>query len=177
MWETRNRACGSFNQCVTVLLSVSCLAWILQISFRLTSPWADSEWRWWRYLFWYIKQVSFVNASILYRLANCPLPGNRGPYGTKYFWVAVCHGLAAGNICKGKRNVQLGVLTADAGSILSSAHQIDRLHGRKTACCWCSKSGTQTNSGRMSETIYGSTICKIHLHKGLCFASFHQQLA
>ncbi|XP_035829376.1 uncharacterized protein LOC118478950 [Aplysia californica] len=27
------------------------------------------------------------------------------------------------------------------------------------------------------ETPYGCSICKVHLHKGLCFASFHKELA
>ena len=102
--------------------------------------------KWWRYLFWFIMQVSLVYASILYHLANCPLFGNRRPYGTKYFRVGICHGLAAGSVCKDKWKVQLVISKSD--------HQIDRLHGRKAACYYCTKSGNKTNSGRTLETIH-----------------------
>lgn len=55
--------------------------------------------------------------------------------------------------------------------------ELERLVGRKAACYWCSKTKQRTTSGRTSETVFGCIICKIHLHKGDCFASFHQDLA
>ena len=132
--------------------------------------------KWWRYVFWFIIQLSLVNGWNLFRAAKRPLPGNGRHFAQLQFRLDVCTALVAGNVNKGKKKVQLDVASAGLGSSLSSDHQIDRLYGRKAACKWCSKMKNRSKNGKTSETVYGCTICKIHLHKGECFASFHQEL-
>ncbi|XP_035827541.1 piggyBac transposable element-derived protein 3-like [Aplysia californica] len=133
--------------------------------------------KWWRYILWFVVQVSIVNAWNLYRAAQRPLPSNARGVSHLKFRLDICSALVAGNVSKGKRKVSQGVSTAGLGSSLSSDHQLERLMGRKGACHWCSKIKAKTNKGRTPETPYGCSICKVHLHKELCFASFHKELA
>ena len=133
--------------------------------------------KWWRYIFWFVVKLSLVNSWNLFRAANLPHPSNSRLFAQLKFRLDVCSALVAGNVSKGKRRVSLDIASAGLGSSLSSDHQVDRLHGRKLVCRWCSKVGNKTNRGRTPETVWGCIICKVHLHKGQCFASFHLDLA
>ena len=133
--------------------------------------------KWWRYVFWFIVQISLVNSWNLFKAANRPHPSNSRLFAQLKFRLDVCYALVAGNVSKGKRKVSLDIASAGLGSSLSSDHQVTRQLGRKRVCRWCSKVGNKTNNGKTSESVWGCSICKVNLHKGQCFASFHRELA
>ncbi|KAI8767593.1 piggyBac transposable element-derived protein 3 [Biomphalaria glabrata] len=58
----------------------------------------------------------------------------------------------------------------------SSDHQSRRMPGRQRRCFQCAEEGKKTGGGRSSETCFGCHMCDIHLHKGYCFAKFHESI-
>ncbi|XP_012938598.1 uncharacterized protein LOC106011918 [Aplysia californica] len=127
--------------------------------------------KWWRYVLWFVVQMSLANASILFKAANRPLPGNQHPFSQLRFRLSYRRLSLATSAGEANHS------TAGLGSSLSSDHQISRMHGREAVCYEGSRNKVKTPKGRPPETCYGCLICKSRLCKGKCFASLHQRLA
>ena len=59
---------------------------------------------------------------------------------------------------------------------LLTKHTCQRMPGRKKRCYQCSVDGNKTARGRTSETVHGCLFCKVHLHEGLCYGKFHDNM-
>ena len=131
--------------------------------------------KWWRYLFWFFVQSSLINSFLIFKRSNQPAPKSRKMQDPLYFRLAVFDGLVKGNAVTKRQTQMQPSLTGRAVSD-PTEHPKVRMLGRKKNCMQCQRSGRRTPKGRGVESIYGCTICKVHLCKGHCSAQFHLEL-
>lgn len=131
--------------------------------------------KWWRYLFWFFVQSGLINAFIIFKKSILPAPKSTKVLDPLHFRLAVFDGLTKCNVVT-KRQVQMQPSLVGRAVSDPTQHPIVRLPGRKKNCIQCQKSGRKTTKGHGVETVFGCTMCKVHLCKGHCFAQFHIQL-
>ena len=134
--------------------------------------------RWWKYLFWGFMNIAVVNAYILWKASNRPLPANKRQHGLKFF-----KGELVLNLCDpaiAMRNRRVAPPTQQPEALYTvqtdvvAGHSHVRFDGRKRVCQSCRRQGRQTTSGRSVETCFGCFRCNVHLCKeGSCFTDHH----
>nr|XP_032824659.1 uncharacterized protein LOC116950743 [Petromyzon marinus] len=130
--------------------------------------------KWWRYIVWFLLNLSIVNAWLLYRESphEPPMPKN---YDHFQFRVDLAEQLRGGHRRmghhKGKRSRQV-VSYVSAENM--SAHQLVRTARGKKVCRLCSRHGRKTRAGRQVQTSFGCGICDVPLCRFGCFRDFHQ---
>ncbi|XP_078730671.1 uncharacterized protein LOC144945910 isoform X2 [Lampetra fluviatilis] len=130
--------------------------------------------KWWRYIVWFLLNLSIVNAWLLYRESphEPPMPKN---YDHFQFRVDLAEQLRGGHRRmghhKGKRSRQV-VSYVSAENM--SAHRLVRTARGKKVCRLCSRHGRKTRAGRQVQTSFGCGICDVPLCRFGCFRDFHQ---
>ena len=127
--------------------------------------------KWWRCCVWFLFQVAIINSWIIYRKSY--------PASNKLshldFRLSILMKLMKGNSSRKRRRTD-NINVSGLSSNDPTDHQVIRLHGRKKCCVWCRKSGQKTATNRVPETVFGCTLCQVHLRKDLCFAAYHNDL-
>lgn len=131
--------------------------------------------KWWRYLFWFLLEAVIVNAHIIFKKTCSPRPKSYKFVDPVYFRLGLYDGLIKGNLIT-KRQSQAGPSFIGMAISDPAQHQLTRLHGRKKNCSLCMTEKRRAPCGRGVETVYGCSLCKVHLCKNTCFARFHAQL-
>ena len=128
--------------------------------------------KWWKYLCYYLLDVSIVNAYIVYK-ATCATQGVR-PASHLHFQTQLAHQLIGGRVHSGFRRAKADMNVPVIASDNIGFHQLQPLSGRKRVCVACSREGRRTPKGRRIETSYGCTACSAPLcrNKG-CFDEHH----
>ncbi|KAJ8299337.1 LOW QUALITY PROTEIN: hypothetical protein KUTeg_023397 [Tegillarca granosa] len=113
---------------------------------------------WWRYILWFLINLSIVNAYILFSESPKDPPPPKH-YDHLMFRADVAEQLVAGFTSrkhrKGRRSKNLNVEVAAA---TLGAHKVVHVEGRKKVCRQCSKEGRRTPKGRFIETMFKSKV-------------------
>ncbi|KAK6962850.1 piggyBac transposable element-derived protein 3 [Biomphalaria glabrata] len=128
--------------------------------------------KWWRYLMWFCFQVATINSYILMKRSTNF--NNFTLFNHLNFRMQLLE-----EMIPQKRNKRALTESPSVGGKCKpsfSDHQSRRLPGRQRRCFQCAKEGKKTGGGRSSETCFGCHMCDIHLHKGYCFAKFHESI-
>ena len=133
--------------------------------------------RWWKYLFWGVLNVGIINAYILWATANRPLPANTRLFALKEFKLRLVHSLCDGHTLRARRvlpavdNLVIDHIVSDN---VVAGHSLAQFAGRKRSCRWCAQTRRRTVKGRMVETSFGCSTCKVYLCRlGGCFVAYH----
>lgn len=133
---------------------------------------ANKARKWWKYLFWFICDVTLVNAYILYREA----PGGPRPRPTTHldFHLDVAMALTAGFSLRKRRST---VAAPEAPQIKTpTVHQPTKITTTRGVrnCILCSKERRSTARGQKIQTSFECVRCGVALCKDRgCFAAFH----
>jgi hypothetical protein len=132
--------------------------------------------KWWKYLFWFVLDVTLVNAFILYKEAPPTLGGpRRRPVPHLDFHLDVAMGLIAGFSSRSRSSA---VTTPDTAVIISpTVHvptKITTVRGVRN-CVLCSRELRLSAGGKKIQSSFECVRCKVALCKDRgCFAAFHQ---
>ena len=117
--------------------------------------------KWWRYIFWFLLNVSITNAWILFKES-----GRAGGYTHVKFCMDLANGLKGDYTSRKQRPTlsppHLALLQKDG-------HSLVRIDGRSRKCRMCSKNGRVTTKGHKKESSYECDVCKVGLCKNQCF--------
>ena len=135
--------------------------------------------KWYKYLFWYIFDVSLCNAFILHK-ENVAV-GRPGRRSLVEFRRALARQLIAGYSSRSdnrKRSQRAASLALVNSPDNAHGHFVSRREGkaRKRHCVQCKKEEKKTAGGRAKETVYECTHCGVALCKDPCFLLYHSQL-
>ena len=128
--------------------------------------------KWWRYIFWFLLNISITNAWILYKCSTHqpPIPTN---YDHLKFRLELASLLRAGyssrKIVSGRRAHCISRLPVAS----LNGHELVKIDGRSKICRECSLMSRKTSRGYKIETTYKCKNCDVALCKGRCFVSFH----
>ena len=133
--------------------------------------------KWWRYLLWFLLDVSICNAFILERLSFHAI-ASKSRRSLLHFKLELAKQLIGGFSGRkrypGRKRKFASHENAMALSNLPG-HQQVRFQGRKRACVHCSNHGQKTPSGRTPETTYGCNRCGVNLCRSSCFLQYHTE--
>ena len=132
-----------------------------------------SSFKWYRYLFWFLIDVSICNSFILYN--HHKLEQGQGKVKQLNFRTNLAKQLiggfsstvSAGHSAKHRKIDNLSLDPGNAGT-----HFIIKIEGRKKVCVYCERLGRKTVSGRSVETTFQCLQCNVALCK-TCFHDFH----
>lgn len=132
-----------------------------------------SSYTWYKYLFWFLIDISICNSFILYN--HHRREHGQGKVKQLNFRMNLAKQLIGGVTTKGsvghsakRRKIEnLSLQSGNAGF-----HFIVKIDGRKKVCIQCKKLGRKTVSGRSIETSFQCLQCSIALCK-TCFQAFH----
>ena len=130
--------------------------------------------KWYKYLFWFIFDLSLVNSFIIFK-ENVQRRGRRTLVDFRF---ALAKQLIAGFSRRAenrKRTMKAAALEVTTTPENATGHFIIRREGnaRKRHCVQCKKDGRKTSSNQAKETIYKCSQCGIALCKDPCFLRFH----
>lgn len=130
--------------------------------------------KWYKYLFWFIFDLSLVNSFIIFK-ENVHRRGRRT---LANFRLALAKQLIGGFSSRSenrKRTMKAASLQATTTPGNAAGHFCIRREGnaRKRHCVQCKKDGRKTPSDRAKETIYECAQCGIALCKDPCFKRYH----
>lgn len=130
--------------------------------------------KYWRYMCWFFMDVAITNAWILWKLSHQPKIKGRDRFSHLEFRKELIRQLSQGSVRKRKARASPSV---EGIGKASEQHPGVRLAGSKKTCYQCSKDKRRNPTGRTPETVWGCSICCVHLCKGHCFGKFHQELS
>nr|XP_032821145.1 uncharacterized protein LOC116948512 isoform X2 [Petromyzon marinus] len=133
--------------------------------------------KWWRYIIWFLVNLSIVNAWLLYRESKHDPPPPKG-YDHFQFRIELAEQLRAGfsGRCQTKgRKPKHDRSECYAEAI--GAHKLVRIPNRKRVCRECSQNGRKTRSGRQIQTSFRCGICDLPLCRARCFREYHKSIA
>ena len=131
---------------------------------------------WYRYLFWFLVDVSICNAFVL---CNC-FRRERGKSKLKQltFRTDLAKQLIGGfSSClvtgafQAQRRRKIETMTLDQAN--AGKHFIVKIKGRKRECVQCKKDGTKTQRGYHVESTFECLQCSVALCKVDCFNTYH----
>ena len=133
--------------------------------------------KWWRYLLWFLLDVSITNAFILEHL-SLHAASSRARRSLLQFKLELAKQLIGG-FCGRKRYPGKKRKFASQDNAIAMhnlpGHQEVKFQGRKKACVHCSNHGRKTPSGRTPETTYGCNRCGVNLCRNSCFLQYHTE--
>ena len=133
--------------------------------------------KWWRYLLWFLLDVSITDAFVLERLSLHAV-SSRARRSLLQFKLELAKQLIGG-FCGRKRypgKKRKCVSQANAIALHNlPGHQEVKFQGRKKACIHCSNHGRKTPCGRTPETTYGCNRCGVNLCRNSCFLQYHTE--
>lgn len=133
--------------------------------------------KWWRFVFWYLLDVSICNAFIVEGLSS-HTPSSRTRRTHLHFRLELAKQLIGGFCGRkkyaGKKRKATPLDNALSLPNLPGHHEV-KLEGRKGACICCSLNGRRNPSGRTPETSFGCDRCGVHLCRSGCFLEYHTE--
>ena len=127
--------------------------------------------KWWKYLFWFVLDVTAINAYLLY--AEAPGGPRQKRMSRKDFHLAVAKGLINGYTSR-KRKV---VIETSSPVIKKPVrHQLTKIQTKrgKRNCVLCAKGAERTATGNKIQSSWECTRCGVALCKDKgCFGEFH----
>lgn len=132
-----------------------------------------SSYKWYKYLFWYLIDVSICNSYILFnhhRVSNGEKQVKQVGFRTrlaKQLIGGFCTGVSEPGKRKKIDNFSLDPLNA-------AKHFIIKIKGRKRGCVMCKKRRDKTEKGRAIETTFECIQCGVALCKLDCFRDYHR---
>lgn len=130
--------------------------------------------KWYRYLFWFLFDISICNSFILYN--HYRREHGEGKVKQVNFRMNLAKQLIGGfsstvSVGNSVKRRKIENLSRELGNV--GSHFIVKIEGRKKVCVYCSKSGIKTKSGRSVETTFQCLQCSVALCK-TCFHDFHK---
>ena len=127
--------------------------------------------KWWRYVLFYLLNISLTNAWVLWKNSAHEGALPRG-YDHKKFRMEVMSSLRDGYTSRTQntgrpRRIEVQPVSSVAG------HALVRIQGRTRICRQCSRFGRLTPKGRKRETAYMCKTCSLPLCREGCFRDFH----
>ena len=130
--------------------------------------------KWWRYLFWYLIQISIINGYLLMKQVNpnSPLTQSHLKFRAKLAQqlLALKAVPTSSRACHNRPSV------AGIARPFSPQHMLSTMPGRKRRCYQCAMVGAKMPSGRTKETTKGCHLCQVYLHAGQCYSTYHDSL-
>ena len=131
--------------------------------------------RWYKYIFWFLFDVSVGNAMVLWNEFQ-PQETNRRRSGLKFRQSLAMQMI--GGYCGRKSAIKKNIAynRCDPGAIREEAkygHFICKIEGRKKECIQCKRLGRKTPKRRPRETSWKCSHCDIPLCKDNCFLEYH----
>ena len=130
--------------------------------------------KWWRYLLWFLVEASIINAFLIFKKSTGPVPKGKSFHDPLRFRLDLHAELSKQRVQRRKSQMQVSI--AGRATADPAEHQQVRMIGSKKNCVQCQKLGKKTETGGAVRTVFGCTICKVSLCRGVCFAEFHQAL-
>ena len=132
-----------------------------------------SSFKWYRYIFWFLMDISICNSFLLYNSYN--LEQGKGKVPQLSFRLKLAKQLIggfssvsfAGHSAKRRKIDELALSSPNTGS-----HFIVKVQGRKKVCVHCKKIGRKTASVRAVESSFQCLQCSVVLCE-TCFSDFH----
>ena len=132
--------------------------------------------KWWRYLLWYLLDVSICNAFVLKRTS--PQAVTCCQRTLLQFRLELVKQLIGG-FCGRKRypGKKRKSLPQDGAVALPNlpGHQEVQFEGGKRVCVNCSNHARKTPTGRTPTTTYGCNRCGVNLCRNTCFLQYHTE--
>ena len=123
--------------------------------------------KWWRYIMWFLVNVSITNAWILFKES-----GRAASYTHVKFSMELAE-LLRNNFSSRKNRV---IQTPPELALATfHGHKLVRIEGRARICKVCSKNGVRTARGYKKESSYECDVCEIRLCRGACLINWHNQ--
>lgn len=132
-----------------------------------------TSYRWYRYIFWFIVDVSICNAFILYN--HYRVSQGQGKVKQLAFRTNLAKQLIAGfsstvSVPHSAKRRRIEDLSNEPGN--SGKHFIVKIDGRKKECVYCKMVGNKTPKGRAVESSFKCIQCSVALCK-TCFNNYH----
>ena len=149
----------------------------LSDQFRSYYPSGRTGMKWWRYIFWFLLDVSICNAMIIEKLSP-HAQTSRKRRALLQFKLQLAKELIGGFSGRKRYPGQKRKSSSTNNAIgLSNlpGHVEVKFSGRKRVCMQCAKSGHKTPSGRTPETTFGCGRCGVNLCRNSCFLQYHTE--
>ena len=128
--------------------------------------------KWWRYIFWFLMNVSITNAWVLW-LESTHSPPLSASYDHLKFITELADQLRAGYSSKkftsGRKSRSVKSRVEN-----NQGHELVRILGRPKICRQCVKKGRRTESGLKKCTSYECRVCRYPICRFPCFNEIHQ---
>ena len=129
--------------------------------------------RWYRYIFWFLVDLSICNSFILFN--NYRLGQGQGKVKQLNFRINLAKQLIGGFSCTASlghatKHRKIENLSFSAANV--NRHFSVHIEGRKKVCVQCKRVGRKTPKGRSVETSFQCLQCNVPLCK-TCFNAFH----
>ena len=132
-------------------------------------PVGRSSLKWYRYIFWYLVEVSICNAFALKReLVNDDRRPNFLGFRKDLARQLIAGYASRTTLCKRAKPAQIEMTPENA-----SRHLIGKINGRKRQCVHCKIIGNSTPKGYPKETKFQCVQCSVALCQGQCFTNYH----
>ena len=133
---------------------------------------AAKAYKFWKYIFWFLTDVSLLNAYILYK--DAPGGPRPKPLPHKNFQLSVANGLVGGFTSRKRKSSPR--VDPPPPKVARTDHvpvKIESKRGKRN-CVLCSREGRTTDTGKKCQTRTECSVCKVALceEKG-CFAKWH----
>jgi len=133
--------------------------------------------KWWRFIFWFLVDVSICNAYVV-EGPSAHMLSCRTRRTHLHFKLEVAKQLIGGYSGR-KRYAGKKRKTTPFDNAISlpnlPGHQEVKLEGRKGSCICCSVHGWRNPTGCTPETVYGCDRCCVHLCWSGCFLQYHTE--
>ena len=136
--------------------------------------------RWWKYIFWGLLNIGIINASILWKKMNHPLPTNSRVSSLKTWKMRLIHNMVDNYVSQRLQRCDPGVDNLSVERVFADnivpGHPLVRFSGRKRTCKQCASQKRKTAKGRYIVSCFGCSVCKVYLCRTGCFVAFHRDM-
>ena len=134
-----------------------------------------SCYKWYRYIFWFLIDVSICNAFVLCNYDR--LSQGLGKVRQLKFRTSLAKQLIGGfstsavSLAQSSKRRKIETFLLEEGN--AGQHFIDKIKGRKRQCIQCKRVGTKTPKGYPVESSFECVQCGVALCKEVCFVDYH----
>ena len=136
--------------------------------------------RWWKYVFWGLLNIGIINAYILWKKMNHPLPANTRLSSLKTWNMRLIHNMVDDYVSRRVQRCEPAVDNLSVERVMADnivpGHPLVRFSGRKRTCKQCARQKTKTAKGRYVVSCFGCSVCKVYLCRTGCFVAFHRDM-
>ena len=136
--------------------------------------------RWWKYVFRGLLNIGIINAYILWKKMNHPLPANTRLSSLKTWKMRLIHNMVDDYVSRRVQRCEPAVDNLSVERVMADnivpGHPLVRFSGRKRTCKQCARQKTKTAKGRYVVSCFGWSVCKVYLCRTGCFVAFHRDM-